>query len=219
MVSRIQRAFTLIELLIVVAIIAILAAIAVPNFLEAQTRAKVSRVKADVRSLGVAAESYYVDNNDYPPNNAGPVGGGIGDQFRYMEPLSTPIAYIVNSRYQDPFGNEYIIFDNASGESFYFYYRVAETDILSQLVVDGAFTEQSERDVVYGWRYVIGSAGPDRAFTIQQNSLSQWTFPGDWIEWVRDSRTADDIYDPTNGTVSGGDIWFSAKGFREGAND
>ena len=59
--------FTLIELLIVVALIAILAAIAVPNFLEAQTRAKVSRAKSDMRSVAIALESYRVDNNNYPP--------------------------------------------------------------------------------------------------------------------------------------------------------
>ena len=61
MKTREARAFTLIELLIVVAIIAILAAIAVPNFLEAQVRAKVSRVKSDMRSLATAIETYRID--------------------------------------------------------------------------------------------------------------------------------------------------------------
>ena len=61
-----KSGFTLIELLIVVAIIAILAAIAVPNFLEAQTRAKVSRCKADMASVATAIESYCVDNAHYP---------------------------------------------------------------------------------------------------------------------------------------------------------
>ena len=61
-----QNAFTLIELLIVVAIIAILAAIAVPNFLEAQTRAKVARVRSDQRTLATALETYNLDNNGYP---------------------------------------------------------------------------------------------------------------------------------------------------------
>ena len=63
---RSKHSFTLIELLIVVAIIAILAAIAVPNFLEAQTRAKVARVKNDLRSVATAIEAYRVDTNKYP---------------------------------------------------------------------------------------------------------------------------------------------------------
>lgn len=73
-----KKGFTLIELLIVVAIIAILAAIAVPNFLEAQVRSKVSRVKADQRSLATGIEAYYLDNNAYPTaatNTSGQVAG------------------------------------------------------------------------------------------------------------------------------------------------
>ena len=80
------KGFTLIELLIVVAIIAILAAIAVPNFLEAQTRAKISRVRAEQRTLDLALESYKVDNNKYPLN----LMCGYQD---YVQ-LTTPIAYI-----------------------------------------------------------------------------------------------------------------------------
>ena len=60
-----SRAFTLIELLIVVAIIAILAVIAVPNFLEAQTRSKVSRVRADHFALATALEAYRVNEMGY----------------------------------------------------------------------------------------------------------------------------------------------------------
>ncbi|HPA46471.1 MAG TPA: prepilin-type N-terminal cleavage/methylation domain-containing protein, partial [bacterium] len=62
-----KAAFTLIELLIVVAIIGILAAIAVPNFMNARMRASVSRAQSDLRNLSVALESYRLDNNHYPP--------------------------------------------------------------------------------------------------------------------------------------------------------
>ena len=61
-VRAFRAAFTLIELLIVVAIIAILAAIAVPNFLEAQMRAKLTRSKSDLRTCSVAWETYRIDN-------------------------------------------------------------------------------------------------------------------------------------------------------------
>ena len=43
-----------------------LAAIALPNFLEAQVRSKVSRVKNDLRTVAVALESYRLDNTAYP---------------------------------------------------------------------------------------------------------------------------------------------------------
>jgi type II secretory pathway pseudopilin PulG len=49
-----------------VAIIAILAAIAIPNFLAAQTRARVSKVKGEQQTLATALESYFVDYNVYP---------------------------------------------------------------------------------------------------------------------------------------------------------
>ena len=84
---RILHAFTLIELLIVVAIIGILAAIAVPNFLNAQVRAKVSRTMSDMRALVNALEMYHMDAGNYPEGRATWVDFGL-DQ------LTTPTAYM-----------------------------------------------------------------------------------------------------------------------------
>lgn len=61
-----RRAFTLIELLIVVAIIAILAAIAVPNLLLAQKRAVQARCASNLHAIAIALQTYKVDLNKYP---------------------------------------------------------------------------------------------------------------------------------------------------------
>jgi type II secretion system protein G len=89
------KAFSLVELLVVVAILAILSAIAVPNFIEAQTRAKISRARTDMRTLATALETYAVDHNAYPQSNFVP-------RFQRMIPLTTPVAYLTTIP-TDPF--------------------------------------------------------------------------------------------------------------------
>jgi prepilin-type N-terminal cleavage/methylation domain-containing protein len=62
------RAFTLIELLIVIAIILILISIALPNFLEAQVRAKVTATRGNLKSFDSAIHAFVLDNGDVPPD-------------------------------------------------------------------------------------------------------------------------------------------------------
>ncbi|MCA9427146.1 MAG: prepilin-type N-terminal cleavage/methylation domain-containing protein [Candidatus Omnitrophica bacterium] len=94
------RGFTLIELLIVIAIILILIAIALPNFLEAQIRARVVKAKGEMRSLGIAMESYFLDWKVYPAEHERDETNRLQ---RGLAWLTTPNQYI-SSLPEDPFG-------------------------------------------------------------------------------------------------------------------
>jgi len=178
---RVRAAFTLIELLIVVSIIAILASIAVPNFLEAQVRAKVARVKADFSTLALAIESYRVDNNNYLETD-------VRDRWRRFDPLTTPIAYISQVP-KDPFlpkgdwhEDNFIDWDPRHG-----YYKLGCTPLAKPS------------------RWALSSNGPD----LDEDSVPIRFYPGysDSVFMTQDPNYNFAIYDPTNGTVSNGDVW------------
>jgi general secretion pathway protein G len=63
---RDEKGFTMIELMIVVIIIGVLAAIAIPVYSNAAQESKISRAKGDLRTLESAIVIYHAENNKYP---------------------------------------------------------------------------------------------------------------------------------------------------------
>ena len=98
--SHPSNAFTLVELLIVVAIVSILASIAVPNFLEAQVRAKVARSTGNLRVLAMGIEAYAVDGGSYPPDSS-----YLLTFIERVTRLTSPVAYLADVP-ADPFAIE-----------------------------------------------------------------------------------------------------------------
>jgi prepilin-type N-terminal cleavage/methylation domain-containing protein len=196
-----QKAFTLIELLIVVAIIAILAAIAVPNFLEAQVRAKVSRVKSDMRTVATALESYQVDYNAYPYDGYR-TSGSNAPAFNYWylsRMLSTPTAYITTVNFPDPFRQNIPTTETGWQVNNLRYTSTRATWGTQFGTLTGRGTTPSPllNDTLSefgGWR--LNGAGPDRVYG-----------PSGWQGVSAYPTSALPLpYDPTNGTVSDGDI-------------
>ncbi len=208
-----QKGFTLIELLVTIGIISILAAIAIPNFLEAQIRSKVSRVKADMRTAALSIEAYMVDNNRYPHRKlAADLGGSANidrGSFFALTNLSTPIAYITTTKILDPFAKSHAHTDlgNIPGTDdpvTLTYVNIDLSRTLSGLGQDGRRP-----------KWLLYSAGPDQLKGPNAIDGTEW-FAGRYAKFEgyfpyppdQDVRYQLWNYDPSNGTYSKGDILF-----------
>lgn len=98
-----QAGFTLIEVMVVVVILGILAAIVVPRVMDRPDQARITKAKQDIRALESALNLYRLDNYNYPSTDDGleslMAGGGDPDRKggAYMDRLP-----------KDPWSNEYL---------------------------------------------------------------------------------------------------------------
>ena len=172
-------------------IIAILAAIAIPNLLEFQVRSKVSRVKSDMRTVGMAIEAFGVDQNVYPAAVA-------GTPISELNGLTTPIAYISSLPYD--------IFRTKGMKLFEY--------VLFRFLLDGPLMDDSPADPGRGGNNPMMAYMMEAPMEIASNKYNWLLFswgPDDDEEYNyagnRPRCLAARQYDPTNGSVGSGDIY------------
>ena len=95
-----RSGFTLVEIMIVVAIIALLAAIAVPGFLRARKRSQASRILNDLRLIDAACDQYAIETN-----KASGAAVNISDWTNYLKKNSM-LYNTGNDLFGDPYGSQ-----------------------------------------------------------------------------------------------------------------
>lgn len=104
---RSQRGFTLIEVMVVVVILSILAAIVVPRIMDRPDQARVARAHQDIRAIEAALNLYRLDNYVYPSTDQG-LAALVDKPTAPPEPKNWKAGGYLDRVPTDPWGNEYL---------------------------------------------------------------------------------------------------------------
>jgi len=105
--SREQGGFTLLEIMVVVVILGLLAAVVAPNVLQNQDTAMVKKAQADIAVLEQAIDMYRMDNHQYPTTDQGLEALVSKPQLRPLPRNYRTNGYIKRLPL-DPWGNPYL---------------------------------------------------------------------------------------------------------------
>lgn len=124
------KGFTLIEMLVVIAIIAVVLALALPNYLGVRERARDAKRKVEMRELKSALRLYYNDFNTYPANFFGGVGKinyirGCGTNGSGQCPCSTTLDFASGGSCETVYMKK---FPSDLGTSMYYYLATGGDD-------------------------------------------------------------------------------------------
>lgn len=226
--------FTLVELLIVIAIIAILTSIAMPNYQDALVSSKCAKFMGDCQAIQTALEVYFADQSQYPPEERYPVGSTNMNMDTHptypatgfvSRCITTPIAYLAKLP-KDPFPNNNPAYDehqfpkkrpyNYSNDMYNTQLYPGSTNqyyvswIYQFLITpEGSISRDvSSRPNAAIW--MINSPGPDGDRDHGWNS--EWVDKTSQPVVSSEKTTYPILYDPSNGTISNGDLYMFGPG-------
>ncbi len=115
-----QKGFSLIEIMVVLAIMGLLAAIVAPNVMEALGKGKDRKVQADFKNIETALKMYKMDNGFYPTTEQG-LDALVGKPSGSPEPRSYPSEGYMPRLPKDPWQFDYIYLSPGDGRPYDIY--------------------------------------------------------------------------------------------------